>query len=285
MATLAKKLYLKTSAGAQQSANLYSTTDESQTPYLALKVDGVAAYAALVPPSDSRATAGRVKRTNGEVWAIGESGCPPYGYSLITTAGAGSFTVPTGVSKLRVTCVGGGAGGAGITIPNTHGTGTFYSEGGNATSFGSLTANGAGAGSVTGYEGQRTTYAVSQGSSNGAFTSSVDPISGGAAVSVTGFDDVLYGSFGKGGNMDSAINHGAYGGGAISGGAGYKTISFMDVSPGQVIEYNVGAGGRARWLYDYGDLWYNSTYVGSGCSYEPGQAGAILVEWGKGIQA
>ena len=109
MAELYKKLYIKNTEGVTQSAKLYSTTSESQTPYLSLKVDNINCYASLTDVSDSRATSGRIKKSDGTILAIGESGVSPYGYSLFTTSG--SFTVPSGVTKLRVTCIGGGAGG------------------------------------------------------------------------------------------------------------------------------------------------------------------------------
>ena len=286
MATLAKKIYIKNSAGTQQTALIYSTTGESGVPYLSLTVDGVQGYACLVGTSDARATSGRVKRPDGNQYAIGTSGTPDYGYGYYTSNG--SFTVPVGVTMLRVTCVGGGAGGI-IWQDREHGTGTITTNGQNGgnTVFGSVVGQGAVAAVwkytrvQTGSDEYGTYYSTttilqtgSTGTTNCGVYGGTSSYSGGGAVPLSRIDGTVVGYAGAGGYADGD-GHPFIGPGA----SGYKKVQTIAVSPGQVIGYSIGGGGLFSWS---GGLGNGGNSGGNGGA--PGNAGAILVEWGKGIQ-
>lgn len=291
MATFSKKLHLRNTSNVEQTAEIYSTIGEAGDVYISTNVDNINGYIPLTTTSDSAATSGRVTHTNGNTYAIAVSGVPDYGYSRFTS-GSGSFTVPQKITKLRVTCIGGGAGGYTLTyVSNGGGSSigmyTNYGLAGGKTTFGSVTANGATAASITVettavaenwsthyYRG----YTISQGTSNGSgdtYTSSY--FSGGAAVALTGYNGTSYGSYGAGGYADGLS--GTYSA-ALSGASGYKTVTTISVTPGQTISYAVGAGSNGK----ANNTQYSSAISSGGAGVSPGSSGAILVEWGKGIQ-
>ena len=298
MATLAKKIQMKNSAGAAQTALIYSTTTESGEPNLPVKVDGVQGYACLVGTSDTRATSGRVKSSGGAQYAIASKGVPAYDHALYTTSG--SFTVPANITKLRVTCVGGGAGGMAVPYKEegsgaTSGTYTYSGVQGGETSFGSIKAGGA-ASSVhsyrvkVNYDGEgawastsctilQTT--VSAGSTNGtSYSGGATTVNGAAALALEQHDGTVAGYAGSGGKI-------VRGGGGIdgyrvgyTGGSGYKVVQELEVGAGQTIAYVIGNGGKCN--VD-GTMYASESYsFGNGAA--PGGNGAILVEWGDGIQ-
>lgn len=290
MATLSKKINMINSAGTQQTANLYSTTAESGSPYLSAMVDGTAAYAPLVSPSDSRATSGRVTRTDGTTYAIGKSAAPAYAQWTQSAAGSGTFTVPSGVSKLRVTCVGGGAGGAVLWNVATSTT-SLPNTAGRATTFGSVTANGAVAAdfvlatetncswdrdsqscstSITGFRSCN----PSHGTASGTCAYSKNGIGGAGAVPLTDYNGNTVFSAGAGGGADGEYDY------VVTGGSGFKTVSVIDVTPGQVISWTVG--GSAPCYNGYG--WCGSFCSNRGMSCWTGSVGGILVEYGQGIE-
>lgn len=285
MAIFSKKLRIKNTSGSTQVVNIYSTTGESGSNYMRTTVNGQAGYVTLGSTSDANRTSGRVKKTNGVTYAILVSSVPAYGYNYITWNG--SFTVPSGVTKLRVTCVGGGAGGI-IWRDHEHGTGTITTNGQNGgnTVFGSVVASGAIAAiwkytrTVTGsgeyVEDHTTTIqkSGSTGSQNMGVYSGFSFYSGAGAVALTNYAGTAIGYAGAGGNADGD-GHPFIGPGA----SGYKVVTTVGVSPGQVIGYSVGGGGLFSWS---GGLGNGGSSGGNGGS--PGSAGAILVEWGKGIQ-
>jgi hypothetical protein len=71
------------------------------------------------------------------------------------------------------------------------------------------------------------------------------------------------------------------GGWSATGASGYRTVSTITVTPGQSISYTVG---------NYGKGWKHGSYQTStdnssgGVNAGRGYAGAILVEYGAGIQ-
>lgn len=134
MAELAKKLYFK-KAGVEQTAKAYSTTAEVGAEYIENKIDGVTCYVAIGDTTDSRATMGRVTKNGTK--AILNSGKPPYTEMQWTTAGTYTFTVPQGVTRIRVAVCGGGGGVA--YCGDTDGDRRAYTAGtGGTSSFGSL---------------------------------------------------------------------------------------------------------------------------------------------------
>ena len=290
MAIFSKKLRIKNSAGATQVVNIYSTTGESGSNYMRATVDGQAGYISLGSTTDANRTSGRVKKTNGVTYAILTSSVPPYGYSLLISNG--SFTVPSGVTKLRVTCVGGGAGA--LAYPGSpdgnesealvdlfgEGTTTVYSGGGGQTSFSSIIANGAGGNSV-----QVRTWSRNDGEYIHHYANWINGTIGNGSIR-----GGHYQSFGYHGgtpgvvikNIKGQVVHtaGTGGGGGgdghqdtiytITGSSGYSNINTLSVTSGQVIPYTIGTGGANYNLWSYAS--------------ENGGAGAILVEWGLGIQ-
>ena len=307
MAELSKKLYIKNTEGVTQSAKLYSTTSESQTPYLSLKVDNINCYASLTDVSDSRATSGRIKKSDGTILAIGESGTSPYGYSLFTTSG--SFTVPAGITKLRVTCIGGGAGGGTdygpgeLALFERKNVSTVYSRSwtnsGGETAFwrentNEVKASGGTAVSYTGtgrarnypnnpanwyiVEDTITSFTDSKGYHNGTHLArTADIVNGASGVSLTLLDGTVVGTYGAGGYGDGDGDKN--GNVAASGASGYRTVGTLYVTPGHVYTATVGGGGYGWWR---GGNHTGGNSGGSGCSM--GSSGAILVEWGQGIQ-
>lgn len=299
MATMAKKIQMKNSAGKAQTALIYSTTGESGTPNLPLKVDGVQGYACLVGTSDARATSGRVKSSGGTQYAIGARGVPAYDHALYATSG--TFTVPANVTKLRVTCVGGGAGGMAVTRtvdgPGTFDSGTYTFNGveGGETSFGSIKAGGA-ASSVYSflvqhhYDGEGGWWytdctvlqnTVSVGSTNGiVHTGGAATVNGAAALALEQHDGTVAGYAGSGGKMVRGTSGSDYYRIGFTGGSGYKVVQELEVTAGQTIAYVIGNGGKCN----VNGTKYASEYNFLGNGAAPGGNGAILVEWGDGIQ-
>lgn len=295
MAELNKKMHIKNSSGVKQDVKIYSTVEESGNQYLPIKIDNIQAYICLCAIEDTRATYGRVRKNN-NVLAIGINGIPAYSYNLLTING--SFTVPTGISKLRVTCVGGGAGGLidrdcqGFTSVGQY---TYTASGvqGNPTSFGNVTANGATSSVYSAYifvsddgegnissECRSRSVTNSYGTQNGSSAQNGSNVShgysGAPSVSLTKIDGTSAGSAGAGGGV--VAGQGAQ---VCTGGSGYKVTAIINVSPGQVISYTIGSGGRCLHTGNLYTTAHNDGY--RGICY-PGSAGAILVEWGQGIQ-
>ena len=175
----------------------------------------------------------------------------------ILTSGSGTYTVPTGVTWLRVRMVGAGGGGGGSGLNATNG-----SSGGDST-FGGLTAGGGG-GAPNGYNGG---YVGGYGGSgSGGDVNS----KGGAGQTVPGNSspDLLQGYGGSGGcsvlggGGSSGVNGaggtgqagGSYGGGgggvganasyrgSAGGGAGGYCEKII-ASPTATYSYAVGSGG------------------------------------------
>lgn len=290
MATFSKKLYMKNTAGTQQSAEIYSTTGEVGSAYAHLVVDGTTGYVPLVSTSNARATSGRVTETSGTTYAIGKAGYVAYSYGLYTSSG--TFTVPAKVYKLRVTCVGGGAGvlcymgrfsitGDDYTYKGP-GSYWYYSGAGRKTTFSSVSASGAGSNKVycvvssravsENYYKNYPTYSnqtVGGGGVSGTSYKSCGYKSGTSGLYVTTIKGNSFGPYGKGGGGGGdGHNDTVY---TITGSSGYRTTSTISVTPGQKIAYTVGGGG-------------SGFQDGAAYNVESGSAGAILVEWGLGIE-
>lgn len=290
MAVLAKKIHIKNSAGTEQTVTLYSTTAEVATAsgYTFQLVDGVTAYAALVPTSHARATSGRVLKS-GTTYAWGSATpAPTYAYKTFTTAGSGTFTVPTGVTKLRVTCVGGGA--AGVCSDSKTLTTVADTKGGTTT-FGSVSAAGAKAASWTAVEecssscsrdtcgttcwiNDVTNVTVSTGTTNGIVKYTCDYYGGAGAVALTNYQGTTIFSAGNGGCADGDC------GIIATGGSGYKKVSTISVTPGQTISWSIASPPKG---YRRGTR-CTANCSSSGWNACPGGVGGILVEYGSGIE-
>lgn len=306
MALLAKKLYMHNSAGTTQVANIYSTVDEVGANYVCASADGINGYIPLVSTSDTRATSGRVTKS-GTTYAISSIATPAYAI-WGAFSGSGNFTVPAGVYRLRVTCVGGGAGGAVSGAESAHyGNDSLYvqSGAGGATVFGWVTANGGGASGIKketiciDYDSEYsqcnsakypTTITLGTGYANAVIVINNTNTVGGTPVPIIGYNGaVLYNQHGTGGAVNSVGGH-AFNVGidtfesAVVGASGHRTVTTIAVTPGQVIAWSVGAGGHGSYETDTlrGTAYTWTAVLGGGVG--PGTSGAIVVEYGRGIE-
>lgn len=264
MAELTKKLNIQKTGSSTVACKIYSTTTEAGDTYMSCTVDGVNGYIPLGTTSDTNATVGRIQK-NSTTYAIKSQSKPPYTEQSYTTAGTHTFTVPAGITRLRVAVCGGGGGGCNNYPSNE---GSRYGGTGGTSSFGSLIQATGGQGGIC-----KTIYIAfddashysssaspgSGGTPNGNTVSSSSPTGGGGfALSFTKSS----GSYGKGGNstvMD--YNSRAY---APGGSGGYNT-NYITVSPG-TYNVTVGVGGSAN-----------------GSNTTAGSSGFVLIAYGGDI--
>jgi len=158
------------------------------------------------------------------------------------TSGSGTWTVPTSVTKIKVTVVGGGGGGAG----NTQNGGT---GGSSLATYSGVT--------ITGYGGTGTSAG---GSASGGDLN----IAGGVPTSRSnsgGGSIFNNNSYGTGGNSNAVV----WSSGGGGGGAGGVAIKYFSVTPGTTLDYSVGGGGSRG---------SNGTYSGTS-----GIGGIVIIEW------
>lgn len=200
------KLYIQKTGGTAVGCNIYNTAAEAGDK--ALRVGS--GYVALKPITDANATAGRVS-VDGVTYAIATQHTAavsvPYTEKYWTDAGDYMFTVPSGVSRMRVAVCGGGAGKGGLL-----GNGK---NGGNTSAFG-ITATGGHGGGVAWING-------GGGTPNG-HASTGNNVTDGFALSF----DKSSGNYGKGGNF---------------GGSGGYDSQYVAVTAGQSYTITVGAAG------------------------------------------
>lgn len=200
------ELYIQKTGGTAVGCNIYSTAAEAGGK--ALRVGN--GYVALKPIADANATAGRVS-INGVTYAIATQHTVavsvPYTEQQWTKAGSYTFTVPDGITRVRVAVCGGGAG-KGSLFSNGKG-------GGNTSAFG-ITATGGHGGGVAFRKG-------AGGEPNG-HASTGNNVTDGFALSF----DKSSGDYGKGGNF---------------GGSGGYDSQYVAVTAGQSYAITVGAAG------------------------------------------
>ena len=200
------ELYIQKTGGTAVGCNIYSTAAEAGGK--ALRVAN--GYVALKPITDANATAGRVS-INGVTYAIATQHTAavsvPYTEQQWTKAGSYTFTVPDGITRVRVAVCGGGAG-KGSLFSNGKG-------GGNTSAFG-ITATGGHGGGVAWKKG-------AGGEPNG-HASTGNNVTDGFALSF----DKSSGNYGKGGNF---------------GGSGGYDSQYVAVTAGQSYTITVGAAG------------------------------------------
>lgn len=203
MSILSQKLYIK-KGSSTAACNIYSTAAEAGDK--ALRVGN--GYVALKDVTDANATAGRVS-INGVTYAIATQHTAavsvPYTEKYWTDAGDYTFTVPDGVSRVRVALCGGGAGKGAFGAGNT---------GGDTLAFDLF---------ATGGEGGSTWTYGNGGTPNG-YASSGNRITDGFALSF----DKASGDYGKGGNY---------------GGSGGYDSQYVAVTAGQSYTITVGGAG------------------------------------------
>lgn len=208
MGTLNKKLYIKKTGGTAVACNIYDSLDAAGGKALRVMVDGTAGYVALKTVDDSNATGGRVN-LNGTTYAIAtqhvSSISIPYTEKSWKTAGTYSFTMPEGVTRLRVALCSGGAGKGGWSAGTS---------GGDTTAFGIT---------VTGGEGG-SAFSYGYGGKPNGYNSKGNKFTDGFNVSF----DKTYGAYGCGGNY---------------GGSGGFDSQYVTVTPGQSYSIVVGRAG------------------------------------------
>lgn len=139
--------------------------------------------------------------------------------------GSGTYTVPAGVTRIRVYIVGGGGGG-GSDSGGTGGTG-------GDSSFGAFVAGG-GTGGAT---------SVGGGGGNGGGTGCNG--SAGGSEGDSGGNGGSSGGNGGGGGGPGVDGGGGQGGNGGGGGGGGLNVQEINTSPGTDFSYSAGAGGVA----------------------------------------
>lgn len=249
MAELAKKIHMINRSGTAQTAKIYSTTAEVGNHWLFANVDGVPAYVPIGDINDGRATSGRVKGSGGDTFAILNSGKPLYAEMSWTTPGAYTFTVPAGVTRIRVAvCGGGGSGSLSVASSSNSSNALNGNSGGDSSAFGITATGGGGAkGYKVNHESPPQSYVGAAGAPNGYAgnydTSKLFSQNKGTA----GFDisfTKTSGSYGKGGAGEQPVV-GYY---WCGGGSGGYNSDYANVTPLQTYQIIVGAAGA-----NYGD--------------------------------
>lgn len=209
MSILSKKLYIK-KGSSTAACNIYSTAAEASENALKVKIDNTTGYVVLKKVDNTNATAGRVS-IGGVTYAIAtkhESGggtAVPYTEKSWTEAGSHSFTVPAGITRIRVALCGGGAGQGVFDAGNT---------GGDTRAFDLIATGGEG--------GSAWTYG-NGGTPNG-YASSGNKVTDGFALSF----DKASGDYGKGGSY---------------GGSGGYDSQYVTVNTGHTYTLTVGGAG------------------------------------------
>lgn len=271
MAELVKKLHFLKN-GTEQTARIYTTTNEAGSNYLSVKVDGTTGYVPINDISHGNATIGRVLK-GGSAYAILSQAKPAYTEKSWTTAGTYTWTAPAGVTRVRVAVCGGGGGGrAG------GGQGTWVSGGSGGTSkFGSLIqATGGTGGSAFKYNNDDGTSpdavkAGVGGSPNGRKGQADTFIT--LANGGTGFSlsfTLTNGNYGSGGKATEDRN--SYENGLAGGGSGGYDSNYVNVTAGTTYSVVVGGGGNGANRSDGHNL---KGYAGN--------TGFVLIAYGGSI--
>lgn len=234
MALLTKKFhFFKTS---ETTANIYSTTTEAGSNYIRAYVDKTNGYIPIGELNHVNATIGRVLK-NGITYAILSTGSIPYTKKTYTSAGTFTFTVPSGITRVKLTLAGGGGGGG-----NNY-TYKYYYSGCKSYSSGYKTIYGGTGGTGGLYSGTVTvtsgsTYSITVGAGGAAlkaggaskFGNLATATGGGAGTSAYTYTSGEYtyyqeGTKGSNGTPSGAGGDGGSNGGG-SGGTGWVYIEY-----------------------------------------------------------
>ena len=191
------------------------------------------------------------------------------------TSGSGNWTVPAGVTRILVTCVGGGGGGGGGRGGGSGASNGEAGTSGGTTTFagatsgagGSAGAGGGGAGGGVGGAGAGGSAGAGGGADGGSGGGAGGVGAGGSAGAGGGA-----GAFGGGGGGGGSST-GAGGGGGGGGGTNISKVigNVLTVTPGSSIAYSVGGGGGG------GDGGSGSTINGG--TGGAGGSGIIIIEY------
>lgn len=108
MAEINTRLHYKIN-GVTDEIKCYTTLTEVQNQGIPVRVGGVAGYAKYGPASDANASRGNYKPPGGTAQRILKAAQVPYGEQAYTTPGTYTFTVPAGITKVKVAMCGGGS--------------------------------------------------------------------------------------------------------------------------------------------------------------------------------
>jgi hypothetical protein len=170
------------------------------------------------PQTVAPGTSGNILTSNGTTWTSAAPASVFVGLQGQLFTSSGTFTIPTGISAIKVTVVGGGGGG------------------GNAPSGGYRGGNG-GASTIT--SGTQTISTVTGGGGQGGVSGSSPTASSGGTLNFTTQQYSATG-YGIGGSSD-------YSSGSASG----QAIKFLTgLTPGNTISVTVGSGGSGGAAYN-----------------------------------
>jgi hypothetical protein len=226
---------------------------------------------------------GNVLTSNGTAWTSAAAAAGYVGPAGQVFTSSGTFTIPTGITKLKVTVVGGGGGGGQSTA--NQGAAGAGGGGGGGTSISyltSLTPGGTlavtigGAGSANGGTGGTssvasgtqtiTTRSASGGSGGGNATASETTVYGGGGDGGIGSSGTINFA-GTDGNYAYASG-GASGGSSSLGGGAKGNASQSNGNAGRAY----GGGGSGTYVYNGGA---SPVTVNGGAGF----AGAVIFEW------
>ena len=206
--------------------------------------------------------------------------------SVFSTAGSQTFTIPSGVSKIKVTVVGGGGGGRGAAQPASGQEGFGHGGAGGGTTFKTLTGLTPGATlSVTVGAGGAGSTGPTLGSTGG--TSSVS--SGTQTISTISAS----GGIGGQGAWIAGVNYGVSIGAVAEGGIGTGgDLNIRGGAGGLAYEAGAGAGGSSHFggggvlkIISFVESYTTPTYGGGGAGgiYQgngrPGASGLVIFEY------
>jgi hypothetical protein len=245
MAVLAKKFNIQKTGSSTVACNIYTTTTEAGSAYICANVNGTNGYIAIGATSHAKATVGRVTKS-GTTYAILTASTVPYTKKTYTTAGTYTFTIPAGITKVKLTIAGGGGGGGYNVTYSYYYSGCKTSGTRYATEYGGTGGRGGlatGTKSVT----SNATYTITVGAGGAAckaggkssFGSLLSATGGGAATSAYSYYyyDGEYSSHHHGGGSNGAAGtpSGSGGAGGSSGGGSGMT-GWVYVEYGEGIE-------------------------------------------------
>jgi len=192
-------------------------------------------------------TAGNVLTSNGSAW-VSQAAASGYAgpNATVYASGSGTFTIPSGITRLKVTVIGGGGGGGNNTAGGGGGGGGAAIKWLTSVTPGNTLAYTVGGGGAT--DGSGSTSSVSSG------TQSISTISATGGASPQGAASPIgcgYGGVGSGGDLNITGNAGAYrgfndgnsGGGSLYAGGG---AGANNVSTGRQAGQPYGGGGGAQ---------------------------------------
>lgn len=197
-------------------------------------------------------TAGNLLTSTGTTWTSSPPASTYVGSGgQVYTSGINTFTIPTGVTALKVTVVGGGGSGQGATGP-----------------CGCTVANGNTGGTSSVSSGTQTISTISAtGGTGGMNTAANGGLGSGGDLNNRGMQQNNSGtSIFSSQTINAAGVNGAGGGGQKTGGAGGSAIKFLTgLTPGNTLTVTIGAGGAQVGT---------SPYIG----YAGGN-GVVMIEW------